>query len=381
MYISPLEIDQIRHEYFEYLKSIKSIKIDISDDLQEKLKEAPISLKRKLEEKLKWVTSLYEDLFDDFIKKRTLYEMSRHFTEISTEKDILCDFDDCLFYIFKKELRKLLQFNTEDNIYESKKYKDFIDMLKEYYDDLNKILELRISDILEFIKMYGKLFEGVKEMKDYIYKGNKYLIVNAKDAGGIFKNCDFNENEITFFNKIAKEREFSKILIFKDRIYLDRNKEKIMDDSNGERLENVYLLSKSHMIENKGTLFEVISYLYARKILNQIKPLFLSTHNLLLELKGSEEESINDSKKKEIDIPIILRYEDKYIFIPIECKFTYPSDDDIQRLNQLKKKLNDIPVDNEICILTANSNKILMKENIHIVSISKFEEWIKEIFN
>jgi len=307
--------------------------------------------------------------------------MSRHFTEISTEKDILCDFDDCLFYIFKKELRKLLQFNTEDNIYESKKYKDFIDMLKEYYDDLNKILELRISDILEFIKMYGKLFEGVKEMKDYIYKGNKYLIVNAKDAGGIFKNCDFNENEITFFNKIAKEREFSKILIFKDRIYLDRNKEKIMDDSNGERLENVYLLSKSHMIENKGTLFEVTSYLYARKILNQIKPLFLSTHNLLLELKGSEEESINDSKKKEIDIPIILRYEDKYIFIPIECKFTYPSDDDIQRLNQLKKKLNDIPVDNEICILTANSNKILMKENIHIVSISKFEEWIKEIFN
>jgi hypothetical protein len=43
MYISPLEIDQIRHEYLEYLKSIKSIKIDVYNDLREKLEEVPYS--------------------------------------------------------------------------------------------------------------------------------------------------------------------------------------------------------------------------------------------------------------------------------------------------------------------------------------------------
>jgi hypothetical protein len=387
MYISSLEIDQIRHEYLEYLKSIKSIKIDVSNDLREKLEEVSTPLKGKLERKLEEVIRLYEDLFDDFIKKRIIYEMDRHFTEIFTEKDILCCFDDRLFHIFKKELGKLLRFNTENNIYESEKYKDFLSVLRKYYDDLNKILELKIGDIVKFIKMYVKLFEAVKEMKDYIYNNDIYYFVSAKKAGSIFKECEFNENDIAFFNEIVKKRGFSKILIFKDKIGFIKGEKKLMDISNDKTpenvktLKNVYLLSGAYIMENRGTIFEVISYLYTRKILNRIKTLFLSTHNLLLKLRGSEEEIIDNINEKEIDIPIILHYEDKYIFILIECKFTYPSNDDIQRLNQLKKKLNDIPVDNEICILTANSNKILIKENIHIVSISKFEEWIKEIFN
>jgi hypothetical protein len=211
--------------------------------------------------------------------------------------------------------------------------------------------------------------------KDYVYKGSKYYFVNAKSTGSIFKKYGFSENEIEFFNKIVKK--LSKILIFKDKIGLNEGKEELMDilnDKNDKTVENVYLLSKPYITKNKGTIFEVISYLYMRKILNRIKPLFLSTHNLLLKLEGDEEEI------KEIDIPIILYYEDRYIFILIECKFKDLNNKDVQRLNQLKEKLNAIPIENEICILTMNSNEISIRENVYVVPISKFEEWIKEKF-
>jgi len=382
MYISPLEVNQLKCEYLDRIEHNK-IKIDIPlfDLQEEKSEDEPYFLKNELKEKLRKIINPYVYSFRDLIKSKIIYEIDRYFNEIS-EKDMICNFDEYFFYIFKEELGKLFGSKIEINIYESGKYQHFIGMLKEYHDDLNKILELKIDDIVKFVKMYEKLFEKVKEEKEYIYDSDKYFIVNAKAAGKIFKNCNFNENDIAFFNKITKKKKFSEILIFKDEAYLDEKKERISDHpiSSGKRIENVYLLSKSYVKENKGTLFEVISYLYIRKILNRIKLLFLSTHNLLLKLRGSEEEIIDNINEKEIDIPIILYYEDRHIFIPIECKFKDLNNKDIQKLNQLKKKLNDIPIDNEICILTTNSNEISMRENVHVVPISKFEEWIKRNF-
>jgi len=365
MYISLLEFDQIRRGY------LNGIEVDIpcNEILKEKLEDGPYFLKNELKKKLTEIIDSYINLFKDFIKNKTLHEIDEHFTEI-TERDIMCNFDEYLFYIFKKELEKLFGSKIEINIYKSGKYQDFIEILKEYYDDLNNILELKIDNIIKFIEMYVKLFEKVKEMKDYVYKGSKHYAVNAKSTGSIFKKYGFSEDEIEFFNEMVKK--LSKVLIFKDKIGLNKRKEELMDIPNdkNDTVKNVYLLP-GPLTKNKGTIFEVISYLYMRKILNRIKPLFLSTHNLLLKLEGDE---------KEIDIPILLYYEDRYIFILIECKFKDLNNKDVQRLNQLKEKLNAIPIENEICILTMNSNEISIRENVYVVQISKFEEWIKEKF-
>ena len=258
-------------------------------------------------ERIKKLRNNFEEKYKNEILQNVILSLNEDFLDNNSIKET---------YIYNEQLFKAVSDALQDNLpkdsfFKREYHERFLEILKNYNNDLSILLEQDQDNFISLVKIIGSILDDSKKYnKYYSYKDSQWYVLKPEKVGYIIKENNFSDisSMLEFIKKFLNETKFSMIK-YVENVSLDHKQYKIFDNGNEK-----YFLVKIDAPE-KGLLFEILVYLYIRAALNEVNIQFLCTHNLSIKY--------NNEITKEIDIPLLIKIFNKSIFLPIECKFTH----------------------------------------------------------